>query len=139
MANEEQQKMTFGELFGVPENPDQLKAIDLQGVQQHIQHLLAYIEETRAMHNNETRIVELTTALKSAQKVFREAEVDHLAATQEIADPDSGEIHDVLEKESNEALFTKLLTTYMTSLQGLKSYVDDTIVKLHAAGKLNVE
>lgn len=139
MANEEQKPVTFEELFGVPSKTDQLKAIDLQGVQQQIRHILSYIDETRSIHTDSARVDELISSLKSAQKAFRDAEVDHLAATQEVADPDSGEIHDVLEKDANEALFTQLLTKYTTSLQGLKSYVDDTIVKLHATGKLELD
>lgn len=139
MENDTQQPIRFEELFDLPQNIQELKAIDLQGVQRQLGLFITYIEETRSVHDASYTTVETLLAdLKAAQQAFRHAEVDHVTQTQEIADEDSGEIHDIISKEGNEDIFSELLNTYVSAVSGLKTYVDDTIVALHAAGKLTV-
>lgn len=130
---------SFEELFGVPTDTAQLETIDLQSAQNHLRSIQNYVQETRAIHDNTQWVDEIVEQLKGAQKQLRDVEVDHADKTEESYDYDTDDVHDILRKTADEKLFKETVRTYSEALRALKPYVDSTILKLNAAGKLPLD
>lgn len=131
---------SFEDLFGVPQDGAQFESIDLQGSQNHLGSIIAYIKETRDIHTDSAQwIDDIVNELQTVQTKLRDVEVDHADKTEEIYDSVTDSMHDVLTKEADEKLFEETAKSYRHALSSIKPYVDSTILKLHAAGKLNLE
>lgn len=131
---------TFEELFGVIQDSPQFTSIDLQGAQNHLRTIVSYINETRSVHTDAQQwIDDIITGLQDAAKQLRSVEIDHADKTEEAYDSVTDSIHDILKKEADEKLFVDTSASYRKAIQSIKPYVDSTILKLHAAGKLALE